>query len=189
TGTQRPRRARRLPAAARRVLRSISPCIRLLCVGRLQQLGHRSRDSDLAAEDLGALDVEVAQALANEPERHVVGVLGGRLIAKDADGQDLAVAAVHELVRHEPRLSRDLVRKAGVNTAHQLLHGALDQAVTPDAGEHSLLPSLVVPKRAVVFCRGYSLIVFSWSSAYRSPLKAMRLLVVEDDAKLAGAVC
>jgi hypothetical protein len=104
-------------------------------VRRLEQLLHRARDGDLGADHLRALDVEVAELLADEVERAVVGLLRGALVAEDADRDDLARAAVDDLVRVEAVHLADLVRERLVDEVGEILDRPPAQAVAPHARE------------------------------------------------------
>ena len=56
--------------AAARAMRRLVPFAS--CVRRLQQRRHRAADGDLAADHLGALDVEIAEFSGDELERPLV---------------------------------------------------------------------------------------------------------------------
>jgi hypothetical protein len=110
-------------------------------VARLEHVPRCATDEDLAAERLEAAELEILQVLLGP----LLGELARRLglvgIAEHAQRDDLAFAAVHELVRRESRPAADVLGEALVDPARELFHRPALQAIPPDACEHSLLPS------------------------------------------------
>jgi hypothetical protein len=110
-------------------------------VAGLEHVPRCATDEDLAAQRLTAAELEILQVLLGPPPRQLARRLGLVGIAEDAQRDDLAVAAVHELVRHESRPAADVLGEALVDPAREFFHRPALQAIPPDACEHSLLPS------------------------------------------------
>src|SRR5438132_867939 len=113
----------------------------------LEHVPRRTADEDLAAQRLDPRELEIAEARLRPSLGEIARGLGLVCVAKDAQRDDLAFAAVYELVGGEARLSADLLGEAVVDASRQLLDRSLPQAVAPDARKHSLLPSSGVPKQ------------------------------------------
>jgi hypothetical protein len=104
-------------------------------VCRFEQPRHRAADDDHAAEHLRALDVELLELLAHECECPVVGFLGGRLIAEEADREDLASTAVKRVVRREAVHLLDAVGEVLVDGVHEVGNRPAAVPVAPHARE------------------------------------------------------
>src|SRR5438874_2268009 len=107
----------------------------------LEHVPRRTADEDLAAQRLDPRELEIAEARLRPSLGEIARGLGLVCAAKDAQRDDLAFAAVHELVGGEARLSADLLGEAVVDASRQLLRRSLPQAIAPDARKHSPLPS------------------------------------------------
>src|ERR671910_2112492 len=109
----------------------------------LEHVLHRATHEDLAAQGLETREPQVAEVLIAPALGELARCLGLPGLAEHADRDDLTVAAVERLVGAEPRLPADLLSEALVDTAHEVLHQPLMQAVAPDACEHFAAPFLL----------------------------------------------
>jgi hypothetical protein len=115
-------------------------------VSRLQHVLDRAAHQNLAVKRLEASEPEVPEVLLAPALRELARCLGLPGLAEHADRDHLTVAAVERLVRAEAGSTGDLLREAAVDTAHEVVHRPLMQAVPRDACEHSLLPSSRMPE-------------------------------------------
>jgi hypothetical protein len=93
-------------------------------VAGLEHVLRRVTDEDLAAQRLEATEFEILQVLLGPALGERPRCLGLMGLAENAQRHDLAIAAVHELVRREPRLATDVLGESLVDPARELLASA-----------------------------------------------------------------